>query len=66
MDDTPRLSPVRLMVVKSEGTVKRAPKVRQKPLVGMEARLKPWQARVGPPRSTKKRRNQGIRTVLTP
>jgi transposase len=59
-----RMYPVRLIVVKSEGKVKRAQKVRQKHMVWIEARLKQLQARVGQPRYTKKRLNHGIRKVL--
>ena len=66
MYDKPHTYPVRLMVGKSEGKVKRAQKVHQRQMVWTEERLKPWQARVGPPRSTKKRLNHGIRKVVKP
>jgi hypothetical protein len=51
------------MVVKREGKVKRAPKVRQRHMAWIEERLKPWPARVGQPRWTKKRINNGIKKV---
>lgn len=59
-----RIYPVRLIVVKSEGKVKRAQKVHQRHMVWSEERLKQLQARVGQPRYTKKRLNHGIRKVV--
>jgi transposase len=59
-----RMYPVRLLIVKSEGKIKRAQKVHQRHMVWIEARLKQLQARMGQPRYTKKRLNHSIRTVL--
>ena len=59
-----RVYPVRLIVVKSEGKVKRAQKLRQRHMRWIEERLQQLQGRVGKPRWTKKRLNNGIRKVL--
>jgi hypothetical protein len=62
--DKRRASPVRRIVVKREGQVKRAQTVRQRQMAWIDGRLKPWQERVGPPRGTKKRIQHGIKQVL--
>jgi transposase len=62
--DKQRVYPVRLIVVKSEGKIKRAQKVHQRHMAWIEARLKQLQTRVGQPRYTKKRLNHSIQTVL--
>jgi hypothetical protein len=59
-----RAYPVRLIVVKSEGKVKRAQKVRQRHMRWSDERLQPLQGRVGKPRWTKKRLNNGIKKAL--
>jgi transposase len=59
-----RVYPVRLMVVKSEGKVKRVQKVRQRHRAWIEERLEQLRARVGQSHWTKKRLNNGIRKVL--
>jgi transposase len=59
-----RVYPVRLIVVKSEGKVKRIQKVRQRHRAWIEERLKQLQARVGQPRWTKRRINNNIRKAL--
>jgi transposase len=56
--------PVRLIVVKSEGKVKRAPQLRQRHRRWIEERRQQLQGRVGKPRWTKKRLNNGIRKAL--
>src|SRR5919204_281525 len=59
-----RVYPVRLIVVKSEGKVKRIQKVRQRHRAWIEERLKQLRARVGQPRWTKRRINNNIRKAL--
>jgi transposase len=56
--------PLRLIVVKSEGKVRRAQKARQKHMVRIEERLKHLQERVGQPRWTRKRIMKGIAKAL--
>jgi hypothetical protein len=57
---------VRLIVVKREGKVKRAPKGRQRPRAWREGRLTPWQEGGGQPRWPKKRMQHGIKKALPP
>jgi transposase len=63
VDDKRRADPVRRIVVQREGKVKRAQKGRQRHMAWREGRLKPWQARVGPSRWTKKRIQHDLQKV---